>query len=498
MRSFCLKSFRLDAIALLAGMLLPFSFAPFSISPLAFITLALLLYTWLFSSPYQAFRRGTLFGIGFFTLGVSWVYISIHRFGQASMPLSVFITVIFILYLSLFFGIQGYCFTRYLPESRIKPLLVFPCTFVLFEMLRGWLFTGFPWLLLGYSQGNTWLRGYAPISGVYGVSFVTAFLAALLLLLVRRKSTYFRVMGMASFAAIFGLGLILTQINWTQPIGHPLQTTLIQGNIAQEVKWQPEQLRKTLEIYMRYTTKNWLSDIVIWPEAAITLPLSQMQDFLKKLGEIAQKKRVTIITGIPIVDSEMVFNSIITLGNGSGTYHKRHLVPFGEYIPLKPLWHFILDAFHIPMSSFQPGGKKQLPLTAKGVVIAPYICYEVAYPLEFLHFLPEAQLLLTITDDSWFGHSIAAAQHLQIAQMRALETGRYLIFSSNMGITAVLNSKGQVVKTIPPFQEAALTARIQPMAGYTPWMIFKTYPLMALLLLTLFRARSYRHKQARS
>jgi apolipoprotein N-acyltransferase len=260
---------------------------------------------------------------------------------------------------------------------------------------------------------------------------------------------------------------------------------MVQGNIKQEAKWQPEQIQESLWLYGRYTQANWSSDLIIWPEAAITLPLSMAKEITEQLDVAAKQHHSTLITGIPVVEPGAAYNAMIALGMGSGIYYKRHLVPFGEYIPLRPLFSIFAKAMQIPMSDSIPGSQDQQPIKANGIYVAPYICYEVAYPVEFLTFLPKSQILLTITDDSWFGHSIAAAQHLQMAQMRAIETGRYLLFSSNTGITAVIDSRGNIVKEIPTFKEMALTAEVYPMQGSTPWMIWRLYPLLGLIVVSL-------------
>jgi apolipoprotein N-acyltransferase len=498
-----MKLSRLDAIAFFAGLSLPVAFAPFDIPLVAIFSPALLLYTWQQATPRLAFQRGYLFGIGFFTVGISWVYISIHVFGQAPIALSIFITAIFSLYLSLFTALQGYCLTKLAPEQSVfKILLLFPCSWVLFEGLRGWLFTGFPWLFLGYAQTDSWLRGVGPLFGVYGASFISTLLSSLLLIILQKRDfpTYSRILAKMGMALIIIASFFLSKVNWTQATGKPLKATLIQGNIEQNLKWQAGQFLKTFKLYTTYTQQHWSSDLIIWPEAAITLPLSQSWELLEALSTSAKKNKSTLLIGVPIVEGDAAYNSLIAIGNGSGIYHKRHLVPFGEYIPLKPLYEWMLQIFHIPMSNFQPGTKEQLPLLAGGIPIGPYICYEVAYPIEFLLFLPNAKLLLTITDDSWFGHSIAAKQHLQMAQFRALETGRYLLYSGNTGITAIINDKGQVVASLPAFKEGSLTAWTQPMCGRTPWVIWKNYPLFGIMLITLSLHffRRFRYAQSRS
>lgn len=458
----------------------------------------MLLWIWQKSSPKKAAFQGFLFGIGLFTVGVSWLFISIHVYGQSPTPLAALITAVFIGYLSLFFASMGYSLNTLCQDSvLIKNLIAFPCLWVLSELLRTWLFTGFPWLLIGYSQTNTWLRGFAPFFGVYGISLITVFMSGILLSLWQCQKRKIRLVFISSLGLIWICGGLLATIQWTKPSGQSIKITMIQGNIDQDSKWQPQQIIKSLNLYSGYTFKNWSSNLIIWPEAAITLPLGEAQDFIQNLGNLAKQHHTTIITGIPVVEPNTAFNAMISIGNGTGIYYKRHLVPFGEYIPLKLIFHFMLQAMHIPMSDFTHGAKKQPPLVANGIAIAPYICYEVAYPLEFLTFLPQAQLLLTVTDDSWFGHSIASSQHLQMAQMRALETGRYLLFSSNTGVTAVLSPMGSLMKSIPSFQETTLTAMVYPMDGQTPWMKWQLYPLLGFLFfgMAVVLQRKYSHRK---
>lgn len=485
-KRYLLKINRYDLLSFLSGGLLPLAFAPFYFAYIAVLSPAFLLLAWLTSSPINAFRYGICYGLGFFSVGISWVFISIHVFGGASIPVSGLITLVFISYLSLFIALQGYCFKRFFPTGNATACLFgFPLTWMFFEMLRGWLFTGFPWLFLGYSQSDTPLNGFAPIIGIYGLSFLTAFLSGLIVLFIQKKSLTYRLGLLILVCACFLVGNRLSAISWTHPIGKPKKITLIQGNIEQGLKWRPDQVVDNLRLYTSYTQKNWSSDIIIWPEAAITLPLAEAMPFINSLGQIAKNNNTTIISGVPIINSSAAYNSMIAIGDGKGIYKKRHLVPFGEYIPLKAMWQFVMQAFSIPMSNCQPGNPDQQPLIANKVSIGPYICYEIAYPLEFLSFLPKAELLLTITDDSWFGHSLAAEQHLQMAKFRALETGRYLMFVSNTGITAVINNRGQVTKSVPAFTEITLTTHVQPMTGTTPWIIFKTYPHALIIGLTL-------------
>lgn len=473
---------RSNVVALFLGMLMPLAFAPFYFWPLAFICPSILLLQWNNVSPKKAAIQGLFFGLGFFSIGISWVYNSLHVYGQASVPLAGFITALFIGYLSLFFMGLGYSLNRLCPtRSAMKNLLIFPVLWVIFELLRTWLFTGFPWLLLGYSQTTTWLRGFAAIVGVYGISFIVVFINGMLVRLYENRQ-HLSLTPVFSILGIVIAGWFLSSIHWTDRTGQPLKITMIQGNIKQELKWQIEQFQNSLWLYGRHTQAHWDSDLIIWPEAAITLPLHMAKEITEELNTAAQQHHSTIITGIPVVKPGEAYNAMIALGAGSGIYYKRHLVPFGEYIPLRPVFTYLARGMQIPMSDSLPGPQKQDPLNANGVLIAPYICYEVAYPIEFLMALPQAQLLLTITDDSWFGHSIAAAQHIQMSQMRSMETGRYMLFSSNTGITAVIDPMGNISKSIPTFKESDLTATVYPMRGSTPWMILRLYPFYLLVL----------------
>lgn len=475
-----------DFVALIAGLLFPLAFAPFHFHAIAFLSPCLLLVAWLSASNKRAAFRGWLFGVGEFSTGISWVYISIHIYGQAPIPLAVFITGFFVLYLSLFPALQGYLLARFFPSNNAyKWTLIYPTSWVIFEILRTWLFTGFPWLLIGYTQVGTILQSFAPILGVFGVSYIVVCISSLIVLFFINLKKPLRASIFCSFLiTIFLLGFFLAKITWTQPSSQPITTALIQGNIQQELKWQPQQILKTLNLYVNYSRLNFDKDLIIWPEAAITLPQTEMGDFLERLNRLVLQNKSAIITGIPIISSQKIYNGIIAIGNSSGVYTKRHLVPFGEYIPLKFVFNFVMNSFNIPMSDVTAGPKQQKPLQLKNILIAPYICYEIAYPLEFLTFLPQANLLLTITDDSWFGKSIASAQHLQMGQMRAIETGRYLLFSGNTGITAIINPKGQIERSLKPFEENVLTGKVYAMSGNTPWITWKMWPLLLLLAIS--------------
>jgi len=487
-----------NIFALFSGALLTLAFAPYNIYPLAIICPALLLGLFLNLTPKQAFWRGLLFGLGFFGTGVSWVYVSIHTFGDAPILLAAFITIVFALILALFTACNGYLLNRYFPENTAyKNALAFPAIWVFLEWIRSWFFTGFPWLFLGYSQIDTAMRGYAPLFSVYGVSLIVVMCSGLIvnmILFFRKKSFAFFCSQIFFFVALWLIGLGCSYISWTNVDGKPIKISLVQGNIPQSVKWSPNQLVPTLKVYHDLTQKHWDSAIIIWPESAIPAPRQYVDDFLSAIAYEAKSHHSTIITGIPLsaVDKPGYYNAIITLGEGNGVYYKRLLVPFGEYVPMARFFQRILNVLNFPMSDFIPGNFRPQPLSAAGIKIAGYICYEIAYPEQVLLYNNGAGLILTISNDAWFGHSIAQAQHLQIARMRALEMGRPSLFVSNNGITAAIYPNGKIQSAIAPYTTDVLTETIQPMKNKTLWQRFGMDLILLVMIIFVVVARTRR------
>jgi apolipoprotein N-acyltransferase len=483
------KNIIIILICLLAGGVLPFAFAPLQYFWIAPLSIAILLIVWLDTiSAIRAAIYGLCFGLGMFGVGTSWVYISIHRFGNTSIPLAIIFTSLFVITLALFPALQGYCLIRFYRRDNIltKALIIFPSSWVLCEWLRSWIFTGFPWLLLGYSQVNSPLRGYAAVFGVYGVTLLTTLSAGLLVVIIKnfKKSWHSLIFCAISLLIIWFVGSLLVTIKWTQPQGNAIEVSIIQGNISQELKWLPEQLMPTLQRYRNLTLQHLHSDIIVWPEAAIPLSLKAAQPYINQLAKLAKKQHATLIFGIPVqhINGAKYYNAAIAVGEGNGMYYKRRLVPFGEYVPFERYLRGMFNFFNLPMSEFIAGSAKQKPLTAANSKIAPYICYEVAYTNLVRQNLPQVQLLMTISNDAWFGDSLAAAQHLQIAQMRCLETGRYMLFSTNNGITAIINPQGKIIKQLPKFQTAVLSGKVYAMRLLTPYIHIGSWPIVWLCL----------------
>ena len=481
-------------LAFLCGAAMPLGFAPFGFYPLPVVALAMLASILYAAPPRAGLLMGGLFGLGQFGVGVSWVHISIHQYGNAGLILSLATMLLLVLYLSLFPALMGWLVSRLSAASRIIVMLaVFPSAWTLTEWLRAWLFTGFPWLNLGYSQIDSPLLGYAPLLGIYGLGFITA-LSAGLLSCIASGAGRLRIAALASISALGLTGWALNQIHWTQERGEPLTATLVQGNIPQELKWKPEQQRETLERYVSLTNENANSDLIVWPETAVPAFYDQVDtDFLVPLRDSMRAKGISLVTGIPVLDRSQwdYYNAIISLDQPDRFYYKVHLVPFGEFLPLRDWLASVLSFLPVPQSDFNSGDLDQPLLEAAGYPVGASICYEIAFGEELIHTLPEAAFLINISNDAWFGDSLAPHQHLEMARMRARETERDLLRATNTGISAVINADGQIVARTTQFEMATVTHQIQPRSGATPYVIWGNWPAVILatgLLLVVWKA----------
>jgi len=486
----------LDSIAaVLFGIILTFAFAPYEIFPLAILAPAGLLALWLKVTPSagHAFRLGFLFGLGLFGGGVYWVFTSIHLFGGVPTPLAIVITAGLIAILALIPASVGYFLNRYFPnQTTAKLVLAFPAIWVLSEWVRSWIFTGFPWLLLGYSQTNSPLKGYAPILGVYSISLALTVSSGLVVNAVfkyKQKAFKALYLNLLSFTIIWIAGGLFCLIPWTVPQGEPLTVSLVQGNIPQSIKWSPEHLQLSLDRYTDLTQPLWgKSHIIIWPEASVPLPLQNAEEFINALDDKAKESGSALILGIPIrtPDGKSYYNSVVTLGADKSVYSKRHLVPFGEYTPMEALLSHALQFMDIPMSEMRAGDIDQAPLVVGKTKILASICYEIAFPQLTRSTDKSIGMLLVVTNDAWFGESNAEPQHLQMAAMRALEFGKPVLFVSNDGITAIINPKGQIEASIPQREATVLNGKVQPMYGITPWLFNGIDPVLFLTLIFIF------------
>ncbi len=436
------------------------------------------------------FRRSFWYGTGMFAIGASWVYNSIHDFGNAPVPLAATLTALFVLLLALLFALPLSLFSTLNRDARAA-VVAFPSLWIVSEWFRGWVFTGFPWLYLGYGFIDTPLAGWAPIAGVLAISWVAAFSGAAIALLMR--SHRHRKPAAASIflvSLVLVAGLFFNRIEWTDPSEKTITAGSIQPAVPLAAKWNPANLEDILALYLRQTRLLEGSELVIWPESAIPRVASEVQGFLQTLHQRATRSGLSLLVGIPTIDAETgdYYNSVISLGVATGSYHKQHLVPFGEYVPLEQWLRGTIDFFDLPMSSFSPGAKKQNLIETKGVKIATAICYEIAFPGLVAEIAGSANMILTVSNDSWFGDSLGPKQHFEMARMRALENSKPVLRSTNDGISAIIDHRGNITAVIPAFERTVLKGAILPRQGTTPFGRWGSGPILVFSLLMLLTA----------
>jgi apolipoprotein N-acyltransferase len=477
-------------IAAATGAALPLSFAPFGLWWLAPVLLAVLFLLIEGVSGRERSLRGFWFGFGAFTTGTYWLYISIHDVGGVAPPIAVALCGALIVLMALYVGAWGLLTgLSAVRDPAWQLLALMPALWVGVEWVRSWLFSGFPWLSLGYGQIDGPLAAWAPVVGVHGVSLLVAMLAgALAIQLIGPNRA--RIAGLGIVALVAASTALLTGREWTAPFGEPLNVALVQGGIAQDRKWLLEELEKTKALFSELTVSLDQADLIIWPEAAIPALAHEEEDFLRGMRELMKARQQNLILGILTFDfgTGEFRNSLLTVGEGTGVFHKRHLVPFGEYFPVPEFIRDVLRLMNLPYTDITPGLDGQRPLMVRGVALAPSICFEDAFGDELRDFLPEAGLLVNVSNDGWFGNSIAPHQHLQMARYRALETGRFMLRTTNTGITAVIDPQGRIVRQGEQFQAVVVSARVQPRQGATPWVRFGNWPVLSACVLLLAAA----------
>ena len=496
----------LIVLAWLAGALFTLALAPYGFWPLALVSPAIL-YVLLLPemSGKRAFIIGEAYGMGLWCVGAFWLYTSIHDYGDTPAWLALIMIALMGLGMGLFHGFLALIFSRVVGKQP----LAFAALWVLQEWLRTWLFTGFPWLFVGYAfTEQYWLSSLAPVAGVFAVSFVAVLLATSVVEQIRSRGGYLLV----SFALlVVSTALWLADPQWTKPKGTPdLSVSLIQGNIPQDLKWLTEYQIETLKIYATLTRSEWGRDIVLWPESSIPMFQTEAVGFIGEMVKIAKETNTTWVTGIPYKDEAAFdptadeyapfYNSVIALGaQADGLYKKQRLVPFGEYIPFEGMLDILPDlAGSQDILSYSRGDDQQSPLRVRGHNLGSAICYEVAYPDTTRKNAIDTDFLLTISNDAWFGTSAGPLQHLQMVQMRALENGRWFMRATNTGVTAIIDHRGQIVKRAPQFERTVLRGTLQARVGSTPFMTWGNYPILfitALLLLFSYLGKS-RSKKA--
>jgi apolipoprotein N-acyltransferase len=475
------------AAAFGAGAAAVLGFSPVDFFPATLAALVALAHLWLRApSPRAAFGVGYFFGLGLYGAGASWVYVSLHRFGAMPMPLAAVATLAWCAFLALFPALAGWIQARIARDAAatvaLRATLLIPAAWMLMEWPLSWFLTGFPWLAAGYTAIDDPLSGYAPVGGVYAVSLATAVAAGLLWCIALNPARWVAA-GVLGLVLACGYGLRATQ--WTAPVGEPLRVALLQGNVPQEMKFDPARYERTLDTYARLAEQSD-ARLIVLPETAVPRFLDRVDPaYLERLKAAAVRNRGDLLLGVPVRNAAGEYlNSVISLGVSPGArYDKVHLVPFGEFVP--PGFGWIVRVLSIPLADFTRGASQQRPMAIAGQRVALNVCYEDAYGAELIRQLPEATLLVNVSNVAWFGESLAPAQHLQIARMRALETGRVYLTAANTGITAAIWPDGSVRERMQQFVQGRIEFEVRGYSGATPYVRFGDWPAVLLALLAL-------------
>ncbi|PPC94802.1 MAG: apolipoprotein N-acyltransferase [Methylotenera sp.] len=462
-------------------------FAPFYLFPVSILAVAGLCLYWMrATTAWQAARIGFLFGLGMYVVGIYWIYISLHDFGQMPALFAALCTFLLCAFMALFPALVGAISIRIAPSTLIRMLIAVPALWALSDWTRSWIFTGFPWLTMGYSQvPHSPLAGFIPVIGVYGVSLLVILSASLIACWImknRLSTTPKRHYLLIALAILWMSGLGLKLVDWTQQTGAPLKVALLQGNISQDLKWAPEVAEQTIQ---RYVTMAEASDakLIVMPETAMPLLSNDLPEWVTtRLQQHAIKNQGDILIGLVENENGEYFNSMLSLGSAaSATYRKSHLVPFGEYIPLKQVFGWIYrDLLNMPLSDMSRGSIHQQPMNIADQQVAINICYEDVFGEEIIRQLPQASLLVNVSNDAWYGKSYAAAQHMQFSQARALETGRMMLRATNTGATAAIDPQGYVFAHAPHFTETTVNVIAQGYTGSTPYVLFGNWLFLLL------------------
>ena len=478
-------------LVLISGSIYSLGMAPLNWWPLSCIAIAVL-----FVCLHQSARpmlTAWLFGVGKYGVGASWVYVSINEFGQAAPPLASALVFGFVLFVALYCLPIGWLFQRFRSTSAViagdtqytlHNVWLFAAAWALMDWSLTWLLTGFPWLFPGFALTQTWAAGLMPIFGVLGGSFLVVLSIGCVARLVALRSLHWPTA--AIVLVVWGVGGVLSGYEWTESYDRK-EVALVQGNLDQKTKWLPERAIANVQRHLQLSEAHWQADLVIWPEAAVTMYAHQAQGVFEHITKLAEPNKTNVIVGVPAATENArgdyeFSNLALGLGAARGQFAKHHLVPFGDYVPLENQLRGIIEFFDLPMSNASPGGanQKNIQLSFAGAALA--ICYEVAYGESMRRQAIDAGVLVTITNDTWFGRSIGPHQHMQIASMRALENGRWLLRAANNGITAIVDAKGQEVARLPQFEADVLRGEFMLMQGRTPYSYLGNWPLLIFLL----------------
>ncbi|SFR53797.1 apolipoprotein N-acyltransferase [Thiomicrospira sp. ALE5] len=490
---------RWAGLAIIFGAMTVLGFAPFELSPFALAGLTGLFWLWLAKSNSLAdgARYGLWFGIGQFGVGVSWLFSSIYFYSEAGLLAAIILVALFVLLLSSFVALAGLVIRKLASHNWPGAALLWlmPAVWVLVEWLRTHTFGGLPFLLMGTSHLDTWLDGYAPVFGVYGVSFAVAMTAGLLVWMLQYRQVLPAALVMVF---LWPLGGSLQKVAWVNPVDDPVSVALIQGNISQDIKWQTSEFANMMRLYTRLTREHLDAQIVVWPETAIPGYYDQAAAGLLRhfVGDAQLQSRDIVVGAItrPDPSANQYFNSMINLRQPDQIYHKRKLVLFGEYYPMSGVIESVADYLNLPFSQFSAGPARQPLMELAGHSVGVSICFEMMFGALIARDVPQARFLITASNDAWFSHTLEPAQLRQEAQMRARELGREIARVTNTGYTVIIGVDGQVKQQIPAYEVGVLRGHIQPYEGQTPFSRWTHWPVLIwswiLLMIAVYLKRN--------
>lgn len=472
----------------LAGILFPFGFAPFHFPGLSILSIALFFSLLQQKSVKKSLLTGFMFGIGWAGLGVSWIFVSIHDYGHLDTISSAVITFLFIVYISLFPALMAATYQLLAPiKKRLHACILFSALWCLTEFCRAHVLGGFPWLLLGYGQVDSPVKYILPITGIYGAGFIVCLAATFLAAsTMSAKSKFIWIVG---FALLLLFPFSLQNKTWSQNEKQPLSVGIVQANLSMRDKWDESLFWQLMQHYQsNLRTLINKVQLIVLPESAIPLPASYVGDYLEEMDKQAKQHNSAILLGIPYTDEEsgQYQNTMMALGKAQGMYVKQHLVPFGEFIP-SPFLR-IMEWLSIPVADLKSGPNQQAPIRVQNHVVASLICYELAYSELLRQQLPLAELIISISDDGWFGHSFAIYQQLQMAQALSVQSARYQIVANNDGLSSIIDAQGHIQDSLPVFEAGTLVGHAYPSKGSTPWVIWGNTPILLICFIIVILA----------
>lgn len=494
-KSFFFTKYGLYLIAIIAGLISSFGYAPYNLWFLPLIGLTLLSCVLVKHNT-----KSTVFSIFLFSISLNlsslwWITSVLEGFGQMPFFLSTLIIVLLSAYLGIFHSLAAYLssITRF---GKFAQLVFFlPFFWVGADYINGYLFTGFPWNWLCYTQLDSVLKFFAPVLGAESVTLVLLMISGALGYAIMR----FRLSTLCLPIILFAIATWLSTIEHTNKLS-PVNVALMQGNIATEVKWNPEQIVPTLKTYFKLIEDNLDADIIIWPESAIPALENDTFSIINKLDNLMYSNQIGFITGVQYFDEEnnAFYNGMIGLGYidnkglkhyvyGHGNrYYKRHLVPIGEFVSFEQLLKTLGPIFNMPMNSFTRGDKNQENIEIAGLKVASAICYEIVFNYELIDQIKtDTNMIVTLSQDGWFNLTNGPKQHLAIAQMRALEFSKPVLRSTNNGITATIDAKGNIIDKAPENKVFALRSTVNPTKGTTPFAVYGRLPILCIILFLL-------------